>query len=94
MSSTAAPMKIPLRLYHPLNMPFSDHAGPSRDDTDHLDSITVCLEDSASQQPLSFEVSEYLLEITHESPQGSSMVSSLTVATSTPSGDSYKRLAI
>jgi hypothetical protein len=86
-------MTIPLRLYHPLNMPFSDHGGPSREDTDLLDSITVCPEDSASQQPLTFEISESLLEITDETPQSSSMVSSLTVATSTPSGDSYKRLA-
>jgi hypothetical protein len=86
-------MKLPFRLYHPLNMAFSDHGGPSRDDTDLLDCITVCHEDSASQQPLTFEVSECLLEIADETPQGSSMVNSLTVATSTPSGDSYKRLA-
>jgi hypothetical protein len=74
-------------------MPFSDHGEPSRDDTDLLDYITVWPEDSASQQPLTFEVSESLFEISDETPQGCSMVSSLTVATSTPSGDSYKRHA-
>ena len=83
-------MKIPLRLYHPLNVPFSDHGGPARDNIELLDSIAFCPEEYASQQLLTIEVSESFLDSTDETPQGPSIGSSLTRATCTPSADSYQ----